>query len=77
MMMGFGLMGVVLMLIFWGTLMLGAVWLVKSIFPGVREPGGRENLPISAREILDQRYARGEITREQYLAMIEDVQKTV
>jgi uncharacterized membrane protein len=28
-----------------------------------------------AEEILDQRYARGEITREQYLQMIEDLKK--
>lgn len=76
MMMGFGVVGLILMLVFWGTLILGAVWLVKSIFPSVQKPGGGENQPIRAREILDQRYARGEITREQYLRMIEDIQET-
>lgn len=76
MMMGFGVVGLILMLVFWGTLILGAVWLVKSIFPSAQRPGGGENQPIRAREILDQRYARGEITREQYLRMIEDIQET-
>jgi uncharacterized membrane protein len=28
---------------------------------------------MGAREILDHRYARGELTREHYLAMIDDL----
>jgi uncharacterized membrane protein len=75
MMMGFGLFGLVLMLLFWGLLIAGAVWLVRVILTGGSNtgiPAGRNRL--SAREILDQRYAQGEITREQHQLMSEDVQ---
>ncbi len=74
MMMGFGFFGLLLMLLFWGLLIAGAVWLVKAILTGGSSPGfsaGRSRL--SAREILDQRYAKGEITREQHKLMGEDV----
>lgn len=74
MMMGFGFIGLVIMLLFWGLLIAGAVWVVKSIFPGVGTsvPSGKDH-PLKPREILDQRYARGEITREQYKVMMEDL----
>ena len=74
MMMGFGFFGLLLMLLFWGLLIAGAVWLVKAILTAGSSPGfsaGRSRL--SAREILDQRYAKGEITREQHKLMGEDV----
>ena len=29
---------------------------------------------MSARQVLDQRYAQGEITQEQYLSMLKDLQ---
>ena len=74
MMMGIGFMGFFAMLLFWGILIAGAVWFVKSIFPAAgRTDGGRADQRLSPRKILDQRYARGEITREQYLAMTEDL----
>ncbi len=77
MMMGFGFVGLFVMLVFWGLIIAGAVWLMKSIFPGVGIPNYRgEKQPLSAREILEQRYARGEIAREQYLGMIEDLHDT-
>ena len=52
------LIGVVLLL----GLLFRAPWLS---WPGVRQGESRE----TAREILDQRYARGEITKEQYEEM--------
>ena len=74
MMMGWGFMGIVSMLLFWGLLIAGAVWLVRSIFPGSgKVDGSNEDRALSPREILDQRYARGEITREQYKAMVDDL----
>lgn len=73
-MMGFGFMGIVTMLLFWGLLIAGAVWLVRSIFPGSMNTNkSNEGRIMSPREILDQRYARGEITREQYKAMVDDL----
>ncbi len=74
MMMGFGFMGIVAMLLFWGLLIAGAVWLVRSIFPGsVKTEKSSEDRSMSSREILNQRYARGEITREQYKTMVNDL----
>lgn len=61
---GMGLM----MLVFWGliivALVLGIRWLVTQ---------GREPRSDSALDILRQRYARGEITKEQFEAMKRDL----
>ena len=65
------------MLIFWILIIVGAVWLLKSIFPGVIVSDSRDDKrSMNAREILDHRYARGEITREQFIGMIEDLEST-
>jgi putative membrane protein len=72
--MGFGILGLLFMLIFWGGLILLAVWLVRALFSAnaSRGPntGGSDQ---SAQQILDQRYARGEISREQYEIMKNDI----
>ena len=73
-MMGFGMgFGMLFMGLFWVVLIVGAVWLVSALFQTGRSQnmgGGHSQTP---REILDQRYARGEITREQYELMKEDL----
>lgn len=71
----FGGFGIIFMILFWGGLIFGGVWLVKTIFAAGQ---GNQSGPASpgrpsAREILDQRYARGEIAREQYELMKKDV----
>ena len=75
MMVGFGFVGLLVMLVFWGGLILGAVWLVKAIFQNSdQRRSGPESAPIgNTREILDQRYARGEISRNEYERMREDL----
>jgi putative membrane protein len=74
--MGFGLLGLLIMLLFWGGLIFLAVWLVRTIFSN----NSTRNLSTmqkrdgpNALEILAQRYARGEITREQYEIMKRDI----
>ncbi|GAB4532965.1 MAG: hypothetical protein Kow0063_14250 [Anaerolineae bacterium] len=71
---GFGVFGLLFMLLFWGGLVALAIWLVSALFPrgkqGADFPVDRD---LSAREILDTRYARGEITREQYELMKQDL----
>jgi putative membrane protein len=71
-----------LMLIFWIGLIFLVVWVVNSIFHNRHRMDQRmdqrlDQLPpdrrVSAREILDLRYARGEITREQYELMKNDL----
>ena len=73
MMGGMGIVMVFSMLLFWGLLIFLAVWLVKALF-GNRTPKEPDR-PPSPREILAQRYARGEITREQYELMKNDIEQ--
>ena len=67
-MMGFGL---IWMLIFWGGLIALAVWLIRVLFPAspYKSADNVLDTPVSARDILDQRYARGELSREEYEEM--------
>ncbi|MBC8506280.1 MAG: SHOCT domain-containing protein [Chloroflexi bacterium] len=71
-MMGFGL---IFMVLFWGGLIFGGAWLVKSLFIGgqVNQNGPVAPQQASAREILDRRYARGEINREEYEQIKADI----
>jgi putative membrane protein len=69
---GHGTMG-----IFWILALIGAavfVYLLVRSGMGTGQPGGGQDSPReSAREILDRRYANGEITKQQY----EDMRKTL
>jgi mono/diheme cytochrome c family protein len=71
----FGWLWLVVGLLLIALLVLGLVWLARSLARGTSEqsrsaaPGGS-----LARETLDQRYARGEITREQYLQARDDLE---
>lgn len=73
--MGFSFIGLILMLVFWGGLIVLAVWLVRALFAGNHQSTkSSHGSASSARQILDQRYARGEINREQYDAMKRDIE---
>ncbi len=77
-MMGFGLgfLGLAFMLLFWGGLIAGAVWLVGLLFPTARAIGKpTANSQLSAQDILNARYARGEITEEQYQQIAQSIQQ--
>ncbi len=63
-MMGFGFFG---MLLFWGTLLAllaGGTVLVLRQIAGTRSSG--EQRQPTARQVLDERFAQGEISREEY-----------
>jgi len=64
---GIGMM--LIMLLFWGAviagLVLGVRWLLRQ---------GREQRSDSALEILRQRYARGELTKDDFERMKRDLQ---
>jgi putative membrane protein len=69
-MLGFGMMGG--MFLFWIVLIVLAVFLVRWLFQA--DQTNSTSQPSSARQILEQRYARGEINQEQYLMMLKDIQ---
>lgn len=73
--MGFGIVGILFMLLFWGGLIAGGAWLARALFvSNSQAPGATSSSnQADAHEILDQRYARGEITREQYQMMKQDL----
>jgi putative membrane protein len=72
--MGFGLFGVVLLFLLWAGLIAVAVWLVRALFPNAGQPpASSAKGGSSAREILDRRYARGEINREEYDLIVQTI----
>lgn len=63
---GYGWMGFgwIFMVLFWGLAIVGVVALVRWLGVG---PGGRDQAPRrTPLEILQERYARGEIEHEEY-----------
>jgi putative membrane protein len=73
---GFGLLGGLIGLIFNLAIVIGIVvlivWAVRRFTSGTassNQPSGGQ----SPREILQARYARGELTREQYQQMLGDL----
>lgn len=71
-MMGLGM--VAGMLLFWIVLIILAVLLVQRLFqPNQSTDSDLESSLVTPREILNQRYARGEITQGQFLQMKKDL----
>ncbi len=68
-MMGFGLIGLLFNLLVVVGIVVLIVWAVKSF----SSRNHVEATGQSARDILQARYARGEITREQYQEMLKDI----
>src|ERR687889_1068336 len=67
---------VLLLILFLGGLVAVVTWLVMRIFPKVRrdeQPGAPRD---SAEEILRERFARGEITAEEFQRSIEILRGT-
>ena len=61
------------MALFWGLLIFGAIWLVRALFQsGTSQPDVHQG-QLTPQEVLDLRYSRGEITREQYEQMKKDL----
>jgi len=70
---GYNPIGWILSLVFWALIIGGVVWLVVWL---VRNVGGTASTarPDSAIEILKARYARGEITKEQFAEMKKNLE---
>jgi len=68
MMGGFGLLGLIFNLAMVIGVVILIVWAVRRFSGGTSSSGGQ-----TPREILQVRYANGEITREQFKKMLSDV----
>ncbi|MGA2762675.1 MAG: SHOCT domain-containing protein [Spirochaetia bacterium] len=58
-----GWLGPLVMVVFWAAVITGIVFLVRYF---IRQGSGRDR-EDSALEVLRKRYARGEISKEEYL----------
>lgn len=69
--MGFGF-GWLLMILFWVLVILGVIYLIKLIAGGKK---GEEKEP-AAIEVLKKRYAKGEINKEEFEKVKNDLMNT-
>ncbi|MGB2964018.1 MAG: SHOCT domain-containing protein [Anaerolineales bacterium] len=71
---GFGIGGLLGMVMVWILLIMGSVWLIKALFSGdINKSSGKINQEEQAIEILNKRYARGELNKEEYEFMKQDL----
>lgn len=70
----YGIVGGLFMLVFWVAVILAVIWVIKEIFSKKNKDNSYSGQRTkSATEILKERYARGEITKEQYEQMKRDI----
>jgi putative membrane protein len=60
--MGFG-GGWIFMILFWGLIILGVVYLIKMLISGDSKEVTKSE---SAQEVLEKRFARGEMSKEEF-----------
>lgn len=72
-----GLIGLVVNVVILVGIVLLIVWTVqkfnRSNYSSLPAAGSITGPVLSAREILDARYARGELTREEYQTILRDI----
>ena len=73
--MGFSGLGFLLMAIFWIVVIAAAVWFLGNLFPRDKTSRPQSGTPESAVGILKQRYAHGEISKEEFETMRHDLEK--
>ncbi|MBI4234349.1 MAG: SHOCT domain-containing protein [Chloroflexi bacterium] len=67
---GWGLFGLLWMLVFWGGIIFVVVWAVRRLTEHPADRGAARPSPL---DIARERYARGEITREQFEQLKRDL----
>lgn len=67
---GMGFVGWIFMLLFWGLIIVGLVLVVRWLWDQGRPGTGGADSPL---EILKRRYARGEISKEEFDRMKQDL----
>jgi len=66
---GMGGFGLIFMIVFWVLVIAGIVFLIKLIAGGFKS----QKIEESALDILKKRYANGEITKEEFDKMKNDI----
>ncbi len=65
-----------MMLLFWVPLLLALMWGIRQFDPPGHDPGRRrDEAERDAVEIARRAYARGEISRERYFQLIDDLER--
>lgn len=76
---GYGWIGMIVSLIFAVGLIIGfvflIVWAVRRMSQNSDSSGNRMVSGQSAKEIAQMRYARGEISREEYQQLLADIER--
>ena len=70
---GMGWFGMIFMLLFWVLVIVGLVFLIKWLVQTTRNSAGTSNGGSRALDILKERYARGEINKEEFEAKKKDL----
>ena len=74
---GFGLIGMILNLVITIGVIVGlvllVVWAVRRMSGNTNQPGFQNLTGQSARDIAQVRYAKGEISREDYQQILSDI----
>lgn len=71
---GFGIGGLFGMVLVWILLIAGSVWLIKALFSGnIKKNPENKDQEERAIEILNKRYARGELNKDEYDVMKNDL----
>jgi putative membrane protein len=71
--MNLGIIEIIVLMVLWAVLISLAVLIVMALFGNLSRR--QKGLPKNTREILDQRYVRGELTREQYEQLRQSLEK--
>ena len=71
---GMGAAGWIFMGLFWILVVAGVVWAIVALLPGSRS--GSRGRSETAEEILDRRFALGEVDAEQYRRAREELAAT-
>ena len=68
---GYGLLHMIIWLVILVAIVTGVVWLVRrAAQPGAHQFSAR---PSQGLQVLEERYARGEINRDEYLQKKQDI----
>ncbi|SDD71983.1 SHOCT domain-containing protein [Sporomusa acidovorans] len=59
--------------LFWALVIVGFAYLIRWSWDLAGQKFGQQKPAVDSFEIIKQRYARGEISREEYLSLKEDL----